>query len=302
MARSTSPDSKKRQAKRQQLLRKLRNKYRAVLINESTYEERFSFRLSRFNVILLALLLFTLHGLFVLGLIIFTPLKEYIPGYSNQKVKLNAYRAMTTADSLDQALKVRDAYINNLRNVLSGNLPADSATLAVPLSHPPTAADLKPSIADSLLRAKVREEEAFSVHAERGNGVLDHLGLPGLLFFPPMRGIVTSTFDRAEGHYGIDIVTKADEAVKACLGRHGDRSPAGPPTPAMCSHDPARQRPGERLQAQRVLLKKVGDRVKAGEAIAIVGNSGELHHRPASAFRAVAQRGTGGPAGVHRFK
>ncbi|MBK8581775.1 MAG: M23 family metallopeptidase [Flavobacteriales bacterium] len=279
MARSTSPDSKKRQAKRQQLLRKLRNKYRAVLINESTYEERFSFRLSRFNVILLALLLFTLHGLFVLGLIIFTPLKEYIPGYSNQKVKLNAYRAMTTADSLDQALKVRDAYINNLRNVLSGNLPADSATLAVPLSHPPTAADLKPSIADSLLRAKVREEEAFSVHAERGNGVLDHLGLPGLLFFPPMRGIVTSTFNSAEGHYGIDIVTKADEAVKACLD--------GTVILASWTSDA-----GYVIQIQHsldlvsvykhnaVLLKKVGSQVKAGEAIAIVGNSGEYTTGP----------------------
>ena len=260
-------------------MRKLRNKYRAVLINESTYEERFSFRLSRINVILLSLMLFTLHGLFVLGLIVFTPLKEYIPGYSNQQVKFNAYRAITTADSLDHALRVRDAYIDNLRNVLSGKLPADSATLAVPLSHPPTAADLKPSVADSLLRNKVREAEAFSVHAEHGNGVLDRLGLPGLLFFPPMRGIVTSTFNSAEGHYGIDIVAKADEAVKACLD--------GTVIMASWTSDA-----GYVMQVQHgsdlvsvykhnaVLLKKLGDHVKAGEAIAIVGNSGELTTGP----------------------
>ncbi|MGV9011080.1 MAG: M23 family metallopeptidase [Flavobacteriales bacterium] len=279
MARSPTPDSLKRQAKRRQLLRKLRNKYRAVLINESTYEERFSFRLSRFNVILLAVMLFTLHGLFVLGLIVFTPLKEYIPGYSNQRVKLNAYRAFTTADSLDQALRVRDAYIDNLRNVLSGKLPADSATLAVPLSHQPTAADLKPSAADSVLRDKVREAEAFSVHADRGNGTLDRLGLPGLLFFPPMRGILTSKFNAAEGHFGIDIVAKADEAVKACLD--------GTVIMASWTSDA-----GYVIQVQHgsdlvsvykhnaVLLKKLGDHVKAGEAIAIVGNSGELTSGP----------------------
>ena len=279
MARSPTPDSLKRQAKRRQLLRKLRNKYRAVLINESTYEERFSFRLSRFNVILLAVVLFTLHGLFVLGLIVFTPLKEYIPGYSNQRVKLNAYRAFTTADSLDQALRVRDAYIDNLRNVLSGKLPADSATLAVPLSHPPAAADLKPSAADSVLRDKVREAEAFSVHADRGNGTLDRLGLPGLLFFPPMRGILTSKFNAAEGHFGVDIVAKADEAVKACLD--------GTVIMASWTSDA-----GYVIQVQHgsdlvsvykhnaVLLKKLGDHVKAGEAIAIVGNSGELTSGP----------------------
>ena len=214
MTEHRKSDSQRRKAKRRQLLRKLRNKYRAVLINESTYEERFSFRLSRINVILLAVVLFIINALFVSALIVFTPLKEFIPGYSDQKVKVNAYRAMATADSLDRAMAVRDAYIDNLRNVLSGNLPVDSATLAVPLAHPPTAADLKPSMEDSLLREQVRDEEAYSVHATGAAATLDRLGLPGVLFFPPLRGVVTSTFNASEGHYGIDIVTKADEAVK----------------------------------------------------------------------------------------
>lgn len=279
MAAPPLSDSQKRKVRRQRLLRKLRNKYRAVLINESTYEERFSFRLSRINVILLAIGLFTLHGLFVLALIVFTPLKEYIPGYSDQKVKVTAYRAMATADSLEQALSVRDAYIDNLRNVLSGKLPADSATLTVPLAHPPTAADLKPSPADSVLRDQVRQEEAFSVHADHGNGPLAKIGLPGLLFFPPLRGVVTSTFNANEGHYGIDIVTKADEAVKACLD--------GTVILASWTSDA-----GDVIQVQHtadlvsvykhnaVLLKKTGDQVKAGEVIAIVGNSGELTTGP----------------------
>ncbi|MBS1569676.1 MAG: M23 family metallopeptidase [Bacteroidetes bacterium] len=272
-------DSQRRKAKRRQLLRKLRNKYRAVLINESTYEERFSFRLSRINVILLAVVLFIFNALFVAAVIVYTPLKEYIPGYSDQKVKMNAYRALIAADSLEQAMVVRDAYITNLRNVLSGNLPADSATLTVPTTAMPTAQDLKASPADSLMRKEVQAEEAYSVHSTAPAGALDRLGIPGQLFFPPLRGVVTNTFNASEGHYGIDIVTKADEAVKACLD--------GTVIMASWTSDA-----GYVIQIQHttdlvsvykhnaVLLKKVGDHVDAGEVIAIVGNSGELTTGP----------------------
>ncbi len=260
-------------------MRKLRNKYRAVLINESTYEERFSFRLSRMNVILLAVVLFIINALFVAAVIVYTPLKQYIPGYSNQQVKLNAYRATLTADSLEQAMAIRDAYISNLRKVLSGDLPADSITLAVPTVKAPAAADLEPSVADSLMRVKIRSEEAYSVHATGPPNTLDHLGLSGLLFFPPLRGVVTSTFNASEGHYGIDIVTKADEAVKACLDgtviMASWTSDAGYVIMVQHNLDLV-----SLYKHNAVLLKKTGDKVKAGEAIAIVGNSGELTTGP----------------------
>ncbi|MFT3884417.1 MAG: hypothetical protein QM724_03000 [Flavobacteriales bacterium] len=123
-------------AKRRTVLSKLKSKYRLLLINDATFEERFSIRLSRINVILLFLALFTLHGLFVTALIVFTPAKRYIPGYSDQRTKLNAYRATVLADSLQHALDVRDAYIANVRAVLSGKLPADPATLLAPIQVP----------------------------------------------------------------------------------------------------------------------------------------------------------------------
>jgi hypothetical protein len=70
--------------KRKQVLKKLRSKYRLVLINDANFAERFSIRLSRMNVILLFLGLFTVHGLFVSALIVLTPLKRFIPGYTDQ--------------------------------------------------------------------------------------------------------------------------------------------------------------------------------------------------------------------------
>lgn len=263
-------------AKRRAVLRKLKSKYRLLLINDATFEERFSMRLSRINVILLFLALFTLHGLFVTALIVFTPAKRYIPGYSDQRTKLNAYRATVMADSLQQALDRQDAWIANVGQVLSGQVPVDSVNLQPPI-HPPGAEALKPTAAEHQLRDEVRRDEAYSVNSEAS--AHDRGGLSGLFFFPPLRGVVLSTYDRREGHFGVDIVTKADEAVKACLD--------GTVIFASWTSDD-----GYVLQVQHgndlvsvykhnaVLLKHAGDKVKAGEAIAIVGNSGEVTTGP----------------------
>lgn len=270
------PDPRSR--RKRTLLAKLKDKYRLSLVNESSFEERLSFRLSRMNVILLSIGVFTLLSTLVAAVIVFTPLKQHIPGYSDQKTKLNAYRATMLADSLQAALVVRDLYITNLRNVLKGELPADSSTLFTPIVSPPTAADLKPSKADSLLREQVKRDEAYSVNVQTGV-VSERLGLSGIFFFPPLRGVVTQTFDKSLTHYGIDIVTKADEAVKACL--------EGTVILARWTSDGGYvmhvQHAMDLVSVYKhnaVLLRKEGDRVKAGEAIAIVGNSGELTSGP----------------------
>lgn len=273
---SVNKKGDERGAKRR-LLRKLRDRYRLMLINDSTFEERFTMRLNRLNVLLLGTAAFLLYGAFVTAVIVFTPLKRYIPGYADQETKRNAYRSLVLADSLERHSKERDQYIANLQAVLSGELPADSAVLFSTLAKKPGAEDLEPGTADSLLRKRVAREEAFSVKDGWAGG--DRRDLAGVFFFPPLRGIVTSRFDRTDGHYGIDIVAKADAAVKACL--------AGTVTLASWTTDA-----GHVLQIQHandlvsvykhnsVLLKKVGDKVRGGEAVAIVGSSGELTTGP----------------------
>ncbi len=275
----TVPAAKDRQkrGRSRRLLRKLRDRYRLLLINDSTFEERFSMRLNRLNVLLLGTAAFLLYGAFVTAVIVFTPLKRYIPGYADQETKRNAYRSLLQADSLGQRLHERDLYLANLRAVLQGEAAADSATLIAPLAITPSPEDMAPGAADSLLRRRVSREEAFSVREGRVN--TDQRELAGVFFFPPLRGIVTSRFERQKSHFGIDIVAQADAAVKACL--------AGTVTLASWTTDA-----GHVLQIQHgndlvslykhnsVLLKKVGDKVKAGEAIAIVGNSGELTTGP----------------------
>jgi len=263
--------------RRGQVLKKLRSKYRILLINDRTFEERFSIRLSRLNVILLFLGLFTLHGLFVAALIVLTPLKRYIPGYTDQAMKFNAYRSAQLADSLQDALEVRDLYIDNLRNVLSGKVRADSIDLLHPVKTPPGPSDLVAGEADILLRERIRREEQYAV--SEGTTTRPTRDLSGIIFFPPLRGLVSSSFERREGHYGIDIVTKADEAVKATL----DGTVVFASWTSDGGHVIQVQHRNDLVSVYKhnsVLLKKVGDKVKAGEAIAIVGNSGELTTGP----------------------
>lgn len=271
-----APDRPAKGKGRRTWLRKLRDRYRLLLINDTTFEERFSMRLNRLNVGLLFLAAFTVHGLLVTAVIVYTPLKRYIPGYSDQETKLNAYRSTLLADSLETELRMRDLYLDNIRSVLSGKLPADSATLAPPVQVP-AAADLAPGKADSLLRARYEEEEAYSL--VEGKGLGDRRDLSSIFFFPPLRGIVTSTFDRGQGHYGIDVVTKADAAVKACL----DGTVILSSWTTDAGHVLQVQHRNDLVSVYKhnsVLLKKVGDKVRAGEAVAIVGNSGELTTGP----------------------
>ncbi|MBV6405920.1 MAG: peptidoglycan DD-metalloendopeptidase family protein [Flavobacteriales bacterium] len=263
---------------RKRVLRKLQTKYRLLLINDRTFEERFSIRLSRLNVLLLAIGAFTLHGLLVAAIIVLTPLKRYIPGYSDQATKFNAYRSTVLADSLDARLADQALYISNLQRLLRGEVPADSSFHLRRVQQVPTAEDLRPGLKDSLLRMKVREQEAYSL-SELSGTAGERRALAGVFLFPPLRGIVTSTFDPAQGHYGIDVVTKADEAVKACLD--------GTVTLASWTSDGGHvmivQHRGDLVSVYKhnsVLLRKAGDRVKAGEAIAIVGDSGELSTGP----------------------
>ena len=115
-------------------LKRLRNRYRLVVMNDDTYEEVVTFKLSRLSVYIgLSTIFVVLVGLTV-ALIVFTPLKQYVPGYGSQNSRKELQVLKYRTDSLEQSIKYKDQYLNNLKKVLSGNVSAnfDTALLRVP--------------------------------------------------------------------------------------------------------------------------------------------------------------------------
>lgn len=115
-------------------LKRLRNRYRLVVLNDDTYEEVVTFRLSRMSVyIVLSTVFVVLVGLTV-GLIVFTPLKYYIPGYGNAQIGREYRQLKYVTDSLEKQVIYQAQYIDGIKKVLSGDVPLnlDTAQIEVP--------------------------------------------------------------------------------------------------------------------------------------------------------------------------
>mgnify|MGYP000432034620 CR=1 FL=1 len=264
---------KKRNKKK--LQKKLLHKYRLVVLNEDTFEERFAVKLTRLNVFFLtslaAIILVTLTTL----LIVFTPLREYIPGYSSAALQKQALQLDTKTDSLMKTINMNDAYINSLKRVLRGEVSTvvinkDSIFKAAQVDT--DILELNRSKADSLLREKVRNEDKYNLF-ETASTVKD------FVFFPPVKGSISSKFDLNEKHFAVDIVIPINTPVKATSdGRvlfASWTSDAG--YVIIIDH-------GDELisvyKHNSSLTKSQGDFVKAREVIAISGASGELSTGP----------------------
>lgn len=115
-------------------LKQLNNRYRLVIMNDDTYEEVVTFKLSRLSVYVLLSSLFVLLVSITIALIVFTPLKFYIPGYGSKQSRTEIQYLKMRTDSLENAMKNRDQYLDNLKKVLNGEPPAklDTTNLVIP--------------------------------------------------------------------------------------------------------------------------------------------------------------------------
>lgn len=203
-------------------------------------------------------------------LIAYTPVRTFIPGYPDARTKRVAIQNAIKVDSLERVIYRWELYSENLKRAVEGKEPIkiDSIIKASrkDAAEPVDAAALQKQ--DSLLREKVKEEEQFEISA-RGRR---DLPIEGLHFFTPLKGVVSQGFDAT--HPYVDITAAEGSAVKATLD--------GTVIYTGWSEDD-----GNTIQIQHTddivsiykhndkLLKKAGDKVKAGTSIAIVGNTGD---------------------------
>ncbi len=248
-------------------LKKLTYHYRILVINDDTYEEKFSFKLNRLNV-------FVVTGLFAFFLIIlttvliaFTPIKTYIPGYTAPGLRKEAIRLHLKTDSLQKALLMNTYFLNQLKKVLNNEITMEefNKTYNAKKFNPDTL-KLAPNKVDSLLRKEVAEREQFKVNRQKNTLTYN--------FMPPVKGIVVNAFDPSKHHYAVDIALKKGVPVKSIAkGRviFADWSPDTGNT-IIIKH------PNDVISIYKhnqKLLRHTGDIVQQGEVIALSGNTGE---------------------------
>ncbi|CAM3633013.1 putative membrane peptidase [Flavobacterium saliperosum S13] len=147
--------------KRQKIKKKLFSKNRLVILNEDTFEEIFSLRLTLMNVFVVATVGALLIIFVTTYIIAFTPLREYIPGYASTDLKQKAVELTLKSDSLEQAMKLNNQYVESIKKVLNGDLEyaklnIDSIIVAEQID--PDAVDLEPSENELELRKEVESK------------------------------------------------------------------------------------------------------------------------------------------------
>ncbi len=263
--------------KKKRFFQRLKNKYRLVVMNEQTLEESASFSLRPLNVFVGAGILIIFLITLTTFIIAFTPLREYIPGYADVTMQRKLYSLAVKADSMERALNARDLYIQNINNVINGNFePVPGENKKMQGAKYDTIHSLKKSFQDSLLRKEIESQDQYTLGV-RDNSSFSNMS--GFLFFPPVKGTVTNRFDPVSKHYGIDIVSNANEVIKSTL----DGTVLIANFTSETGYVIAIQHSNNLLSFYKhnsSLLKKPGDYVKAGDVIAIIGNSGELSSGP----------------------
>lgn len=254
--------------------KKLFHKYRLVILNEDTFEERVSFKLTRLNVFVAVSLSIIVLIIGTTILIAFTPLREYIPGYASPDMRRKTVELTYRADSLENEIRQNRQYFKSIRRMLTGHVMPDNEEDSVVAVSPfdPGDVDFTPSKTDSLLREKVAEEDRYNL--------LDiAVSKTDFSLSPPVKGYVSQEFSIEEKHYGVDIVTEKNMPVKAVA----DGTVIFSEWTAETGYVMILEHSYGLISVYKhnaSLSKKQGEMVKAGEVIAIVGNTGEFTTGP----------------------
>ena len=256
----------------------MNDKYRLVIMNDTTLERKFSYKLSRMNVFVAlgALIIILVAGTTVL--IAYTPLREYIPGYGDVTAKKELITLLERVDSLQQAIEIKDDYVQNIREVLKGKdyTAADMEQPKEPEKKDYSGLDYTRSKEDSMLRQEFEDVDQYSLFSGLRPG---GSSIGNYFFFKPIQGVMSNGFNPTKKHFGIDIVAQKNEAIKSVLD--GTVIFAG--WTLQTGYVIAIQHQSNIISVYKhnsALLKREGEYVKAGDPIAIIGEGGELSTGP----------------------
>ena len=252
--------------------RKKVTNFRLSLVDDETHKPILITRFSRTNLVIAVISAIVIICLAIYLIIAYTPVRTLIPGYPDARAKRAAIQNAIRIDSLEMLVSRWELYSENMRRILDGEEPVrmDSLILALSEEGRTDIPDDRIREHDSILRMNVTREEQFHLSLAEGR----NLHIEGMHFFCPLKGVISQGYDPSI-HPFIDITAPANSMVYATLD--------GTVISSGWTDDA-----GYTIQIQHVndiisiykhnqkLLKKVGDKVTAGEPIAIVGNTGTL--------------------------
>lgn len=256
--------------KRQLLKKRLFTKNRLVILNEDTFEEIFSLRLTLMNVFVVA----TLGAIFIIFvttyIIAFTPLREYIPGYSSSKLKRQATELALKSDSLEQALHKNESYIASIRKVLTGNVDfahLSKDSIKAGNTENLSKLNLTATADEKKLRQEVEQEDKYNLFEQANPKV-------ATVLFAPVKGHITQRYSAKEKHYAVDIALAKNTPIKSVANGtviFADWTPTNGNI-AILRHNDGLLSVYKHCES---LTVGQGDVVRTGEVIAVAGSTGE---------------------------
>lgn len=261
--------------------------YRLVILNNDTFEEVGSYRLSLMNLYVLVSSLLVGFTILVISLIIFTPLKRMIPGYGGIGSQRDMFELVDRVDSLEKALVANQTYATNVRKLLTADVEKESDIAKEKASAVVDSnINVDPSEAEMVIRAggSSHFDAGDSIsHSNSGTKAIRAIGqtdrLESMYLISPLVGSISRSFSLKDKHYGTDLVAPKNTPVRAVADGF------------VISSDWTLET-GNTIAIQHLnnvvsfykhnssILKKVGDKVNSGEAIGIIGNTGEQSNGP----------------------
>lgn len=254
---------------------KLTTPYKLIIYDEYTLKQNWSVVITRLKIWSIAIALLLSLVLLMLLLIIYTPINRLLPAYANSEMQLQIIENKRKTDSLEQQLLISNNYLNNLKRIIDGQDIVESEMPKIyNLSSDEN--NITNSNHDSILRHQIEEEEKFNVPLSIPETRVD---FSKIHMFAPVKGILTNRFDFENRHFGIDLVASPNEPILAVL----DGTVISATWTLATGYVIEIQHDNNLISAYKhnsALLKQAGDHVKAGESIAIIGNTGELSTGP----------------------
>ena len=256
-------------------LKRIFNDYKVVVSSEDTFEEKLSFKANKINAFIIVLLYSIILIAFTISIVFFTQLREMVPGYSSSDLLNRAIYLTKKTDSLEQQIALNNKFYKSIEDVLSGNvdefISRDELSTDSNLINPDIFT-IPPNLQDSILRQYVDNEDKFNL-------TNNELVIENKMFFSPIKGEITQSFNFNENHFAIDIAADIGTPVKSVLDGKIIFSEWSLDTGYVVVIDH-----GENIisvyKHNSKILKEQNDFVQAGEVIAYSGNQGNLSSGP----------------------